>query len=277
MDFSGTLEITTNIGCPVHCRYCPQSTLIKAYRSLIRQMTFTTFQKCLQKVPSDIRIDFSGMAEPWLNLECTRMLEYALDRGHPIAVYTTLLGVNMGDIDILRQWDIDPLVIHLPDEEGNSPIPLTRTYLSILRGFFQTIPDAPGWRNLRISCHGRIHHALIKQFGEQIESQQIPVVDYLSDRAGNLSGKKLPHHWIEGPITCSSSGRALNHNVLLPDGSVILCCMDYGMQHILGNLLTQNYEDLFAGAEFHRLQSALDESSPDILCRRCVRAISLHQ
>jgi hypothetical protein len=240
-------------------------------------MTFKIFQKCLLKVPSDIRIDFSGMAEPWLNLECTHMMEYAIDKGHPIAVYTTLLGVNMGDIDVFQQRDIDPLVIHLPDEEGNSPIPLTRTYLSILRRFFQTIPYAPGWRNLRISCHGTMHHALIKQFGEQIESQQIPVVDYLSDRAGNLSGKRIPHHWKEGSITCSSSGRALNHNVLLPDGSVILCCMDYGIQHVLGNLLTQEYDDLFKGQEFHRLQAALDGSSQGILCRRCVRAIPLHQ
>jgi hypothetical protein len=240
-------------------------------------MTYDTFQKCLQTIPNDIRIDFSGMAEPWLNPACTRMLGYAIQKGHPVAVYTTLLGVSLGDFDALHQWEIDPLVIHLPDEEGNSPIPLTRTYLSILQRFFQIISDVSGWRNLRISCHGRLHPTLMELFGQQIESQQIPVVDYLSDRAGNLSGKTLPHHWKEGPITCSSAGRKLNHNVLMPDGRVALCCMDYGMQHILGNLLTQKYDDLFTGEEFHRLQSALDKSSPAILCRRCVRANSLNK
>lgn len=277
MGFSGTLEITTNMGCPMRCGYCPQATLRKAYQSPIRQMAFATFQACLRTVPENIRIDFSGMSEPWLNLECTRMLEYAVDRGHPIAVYTTLLGVSAADLDFLSRWEIDPLVIHLPDEGGNSSIPLTRTYLAVIRWFFQIMPDTPGWRNLRISCHGRLHPTLIKLFGDEIEATKIPVVDYLSDRAGNLSGRTLLHHRKEGPIACSSSGRTLNHNILLPDGRVILCCMDYGMQHILGNLLTQEYSDLFEGEEFRRLQAGLDGSEPAILCRKCVRAVPLHQ
>jgi hypothetical protein len=240
-------------------------------------MTLMTFQECLQKTPNNIRIDFSGMSEPWLNPECTRMLEYAVQKSHPVAVYTTFLGAGVEDIDSLKQWSIDPLVVHLPDEEGNSPVPLTSTYLAVIQRFFQTIPDAPGWWSLRISCHGRLHPTLIKLFGEQIEVAKIPVVDYLSDRAGNLSGKTLLHHRKDGPITCSSSGRALNHNVLLPDGSVILCCMDYGMQHVLGNFLTQNYEEIFTGEEFHRLQAAMENRTSTILCYKCVRAIPLQQ
>jgi hypothetical protein len=240
-------------------------------------MAFATFQACLRTVPENIRIDFSGMSEPWLNPECSRMLEYAVDRGHPIAVYTTLLGVNAADLNSLSRWEIDPLVIHLPDEEGNTSIPLTRTYLAILQQFFQIIPQAQRWKNLRISCHGKLHPILINLFRKQIEAARIPAVDYLSDRAGNVAGKTIPHYWKEGPVTCSSSGRTLNHNILLPDGRVILCCMDYGMQHILGNLLTQEYRDLFEGEEFRRLQAGLDGSEPAILCRKCVRAVPLHQ
>jgi len=240
-------------------------------------MTFATFQECLQKVPNNIRIDFSGMSEPWLNLECTRMMEYAIQNNHPVAVYTTFLGASIADIHALSQWEIDPLVIHLPDDAGNSPIPLSRTYLAVIRWFFQIISDTPGWQNLRISCHGRLHPTLLRLFGDEIEAIKIPVVDYLSDRAGNLSSRTLLHHRKEGPLTCSSSGRALNHNILLPDGSVILCCMDYGMQHVLGNLVTQNYEDLFLGEEYHRLQAAIEESKSSILCRKCVRAVSLQK
>ena len=36
----------------------------------------------------------------------------------------------------------------------------------------------------------------------------------------------------------------LYHNVLLPNGDVSLCCMDYGLEHIIGNLYEQSYEDI---------------------------------
>jgi len=32
--------------------------------------------------------------------------------------------------------------------------------------------------------------------------------------------------------------------VLLPNGDVSLCCMDYGLDHIIGNLHKQTYEDV---------------------------------
>jgi hypothetical protein len=36
----------------------------------------------------------------------------------------------------------------------------------------------------------------------------------------------------------------LYHNVVLPNGDVSLCCMDYGLKHILGNIYEQEYEDI---------------------------------
>jgi hypothetical protein len=31
---------------------------------------------------------------------------------------------------------------------------------------------------------------------------------------------------------------------MLPNGDVSLCCMDYGLENILGNLFTQSYEEI---------------------------------
>ncbi len=36
----------------------------------------------------------------------------------------------------------------------------------------------------------------------------------------------------------------LYHSVLLPNGDVTLCCMDYSLSEILGNLYTQEYDDI---------------------------------
>ena len=37
---------------------------------------------------------------------------------------------------------------------------------------------------------------------------------------------------------CAKTHTNLNENVLLPDGTVIMCCMDYGMTGVFGNLFT---------------------------------------
>ena len=80
MNYSGRLEITTRIGCSVNCVYCPQKTLAARYMETGNAdnkpivMSLDTFKACLDKTPKDTRIDFSGMAEPWQNKDCTKMV-----------------------------------------------------------------------------------------------------------------------------------------------------------------------------------------------------------
>ena len=81
------------------------------------------------------------------------------------------------------------------------------------------------------------------------------------DRAGNLSReallkpdlKPLEHRWnrvehTDGPRTCGCVEH-LYHNVLLPNGDVSLCCMDYGLDNILGNLDSQTWEEIIPEPE----------------------------
>lgn len=79
-----TMEITTRIGCSVNCRYCPQSSLITRYcadKSVEKQMSVETFEKCLEKLPLDCNVLFCGMAEPLLNPDCIEMIKIAIDSG----------------------------------------------------------------------------------------------------------------------------------------------------------------------------------------------------
>lgn len=78
MGIIGAMEITTRVGCKNMCVYCPQDKFIKAYkkRSDVVQMSLDTFKTCLDKIPHNIHIHFSGMAEPWLNPNCTDMILY---------------------------------------------------------------------------------------------------------------------------------------------------------------------------------------------------------
>ena len=79
------------------------------------------------------------------------------------------------------------------------------------------------------------------------------------------------------PLTCRSTP-FYDRNVLLPNGDVVLCCMDYNLTHILGNLLTQTYEEIFEGKPLLDLIE-LNESpefSKCSICKSCENVTELH-
>lgn len=63
-------------------------------------------------------------------------------------------------------------------------------------------------------------------------------------RAGNLRLEKRKN----GKVKCSVS--SFDHNVLLPNGDVVLCCMDYSLKHVLGNLNKQSYDSIIREEEY---------------------------
>src|SRR5207247_553993 len=74
----------------------------------------------------------------------------------------------------------------------------------------------------------------------------------------------------EAAVSCAMTP-FYDHNVLLPNGDVVLCCMDYSLKHRLGNLLQQSYEDLFLSPELARLrvENARPGFSKCTLCKSC--------
>ncbi|MHC4213503.1 MAG: SPASM domain-containing protein [Planctomycetota bacterium] len=86
-------------------------------------------------------------------------------------------------------------------------------------------------------------------------------------RSGNVNLKdrlRLPRR--RGKIGCK---RNLHNNILLPNGDVLLCSNDYSMKHVLGNIASLSYEELYEGSEFKRIQEAQQDSRKDIICRYC--------
>lgn len=73
----------------------------------------------------------------------------------------------------------------------------------------------------------------------------------------------------KGWIYCRSALWNMNHNVLLPDGRVLLCCMDYAMNHVLGNLIEMDYKDLFQTKIAEETKKAFREEKIVSICRKC--------
>ena len=276
-----TLEITTMIGCPLMCNFCPQDNLRDAYgKEEVKYMTLDTFKTAVDKLPWDARIDFSGMSEAWVNPECSNMLAYALERGHNVAIYTTLYNWDNATVDqvadLLTQYtsQIEVFSIHFPDEYGNMKGWKYSTEWEYAFRAMSGIVQHLGIKleAMTMSDHGKIHQDL-QHLGIQLYNW------FGHDRAGSLNKeqvKEQPINFItrhEKPVVCGKTSK-YDQVVLLPNGDVVLCCMDYDTKHILGNLLTQSYDDLFAGPEMLMIleENAKSCYSNKSLCKSCTDA-----
>jgi radical SAM protein with 4Fe4S-binding SPASM domain len=181
-----TLEITTYIGCPFRCGYCPQDLLLATYKGA-KMMSVDDFKMILENVPRDVQIDFSGFSEFLFHRDYLLFIEMARD-------YQTIL--------YSKKWDGEKLNID----------------------------------------------KIIKHNVSEIWS-----------RAGSLFETEEK----KGEIRCSITGDSFDHNVVLPNGDVYICCMDYGLKHKIGNLLTTHYDHL----ERDSLRGLMKKGN--IICRYC--------
>ena len=272
------MEITSIIGCRVDCYFCPQELIMKEY-SLINKienisygkpvvMSFETFKMCCDKLPKTLVIAFSGYAENFLNPEITDMILYAHQLGHPIRIFSTLVGMKLEDIDKIKHIPFDSFLIHLPDTEMFAKIPVNSKYLEVLQKLITS-----KIKNLSCMTMGSTHPKIKEILNIKLDASE------MQSRAGNLKNVRNEFEKKLGPLCCNMTSRenledVLNGNVLLPNGDVSLCCMDYGLQNILGNLLKCNYNELFDNDSFKKIREKMKSDDSDIICRNCVEAIS---
>lgn len=264
------LEVTTKMGCKINCRYCPQNVVLRKYYASDKQraefMSLENFETCLTKLPLDCVISFGGMSEAFLNPDCIKMIKMACESGRRVEVLTTLVGTTMQDVNDLLKLPISFVILHVADKYQYANIPVTDEYLNKLELIINAKkPDGTPFVNL-CNAQGQPDEKVLKILGEGYE-----VLTSLQDRAGNLNDEMLiSRKTPKGEVSCTRCGQQLNNNMLLPDGTVLLCCMDYGMKHVLGNLLQNTYEEILCGTCMQYVKQGMKgDTEIDILCRQC--------
>ena len=266
------LQVTLQIGCAINCKYCPQSLFVKRYKENSQRedkMNYDMFVKYLDGVTNDVILEFAGFSEPFFNKDCVRMLEYADEKGYDIELFTTLQGLNENDLERVLKIPYREVVLHIPDEKGNSNICINDDYIRMLEHAINYVKaDGTPFADWG-SCHGEPAEVV-----KPIVKNKLRILTQLHDRAGNLSFQELESKSnITGKIKCSGT-QNFDHNVLLPDGTVLLCDSDWGMQHILGNLKQQTYREILSGDAVREIKKRFDdETAGDLLCRSCCYAI----
>jgi len=267
---SPVMELTTMIGCPLMCTFCPQENLRDSYGKDTKYMTQRDLTTMLVKLPRNTRIDFSGMSEPWANPECTSMLEEVLYMGFKVAIYTTLYG--MTDPERVRKVleahpdQVEVLMLHLPDANGNMKGWKNSEEWQRAAAIISHTKVPCGIGAMTMDKNGVVHPDLQPMVGQLAGWVGHTRADSLNlEQIGGQIINITPHN--EFSLTCRSTP-FYDRNVLLPNGDVVLCCMDYNLTHVLGNLLTQTYDEIMQGQPLLDL-IALNEAPEFNKCSIC--------
>jgi hypothetical protein len=207
------VEFTLAIGCPVSChRFCPQEVLLRNYGDAPRQMSFENFKTMLSHIPKSVAIDFSGFCEPCVNPAFSQMAKYAYMEGYRIHVATTLEGASNQTVKDLLDLRYEGFVLHLPDGK-NAKIKLSDEYKNNLFCVMQGIPN--------------LQYVTMNEL-------------FVSNQREKLCRGELPKPRRVGVCRKTRTPQL----VVMPDGRVQSCDMDFALKYTLGNLLKDDYETL---------------------------------
>ncbi len=266
------LEINTVVGCKVNCKYCPQDLFIQSYfakdKTRKRVMQLDDFRLILENTPDNCVIDFAGMSEPFLNSNCTEMIRMACEAGRTVLLYTTFVGATNQDIEAVLKLPIYAITLHCADKMGYAHIPIDDMYYKRMEQILKARKEDGNPLVIGVSAQTEPPKEMVELCRGKHEIKYS-----LHDRVGVLKDKNLasvrePH---KGKFECSLCGPQCNSHVVCPDGTVVLCDNDYAMQHVLGNIYEQSFDELQKGEVVQRvLRGMQGDTSIDLICRRCV-------
>ena len=271
------IEFNLAVGCKLDCRFCPQEIFLENYFSHgthpPTMLSFKNFEKMLSRLEPGRCVSFCAHSEPFSNPECIPMILHAYEKGYILSICTTGTSVAKEELAQIKHIPFIAFYLHVPDKEMNSKFVINDSYLEVL----EYIVD-----NFTISMlahHGTCHPA-VKEIVSKVDTPLVVNTDTLHDRSGHISHPWVkPTRWEEKIVCLMEPTRTPLHTlrsqypIAHPDGRVTLCCNDYGMEHVLGNFLTQSWEEMIENDPLRRIEDGCDVSRYD-LCRKCSGAVA---
>ncbi len=132
---------------------------------------------------------------------------------------------------------------------------------------------------MTMSKNAKIKYEVINEISKEKEwnliRKKLPKDSFIGvRRAGSLNVSKFKSdelleevNW-KCAISCKSTP-FYDHNVILPSGEVALCCMDYGLKHILGNFDNGYYEMFRESKELAKVISTNMGGEGETICKKC--------
>jgi radical SAM protein with 4Fe4S-binding SPASM domain len=262
------VEISLYLGCSVNCSYCPQVSLYKKASKSI--MSVDEYKTLLSKIPKFVIIAFAGMSEPLLYKDFKEIVTYTKSQGYKMGCFTTLPEKYPEHVELFldpSHWYVRSL--HVRNNQMSYKTNNNAYYENVERYFSQIDSTIDNRDNLnrvffltdysdpRIEC-------LVKKY--KLESSVYRSEPYARIKTPVKYNVK-ENTILKGKIYCTEHHDKVQH--LLPDGDVVICCMDVEKNHVLGNLFTDNYISLLRSKEYNKIMMGFESEKVETICRSC--------
>ena len=262
----------TNI-CNMNCSFCHGT------KRPPKSMTYQEFEVILQKLkPHTNYIYYHLMGEPLLHPDLEKFIRLATEMGFKSVITTngTLLKEKG---HILIEQEIHKVSISLHSFEGESQS-LHKKYLSEVAEFAKSANEKGIivvfrlWNN---GYDGGKNALAIEFLKNTIEGEWTPnskglrIRDRLFLEYGERFGWPDKDAEIQGESVFCYGLR--DHFGILSDGTVVPCCLDSDGSINLGNIFSQNIEEILNSERANAIVKGFDgRKAAEDLCRRCAYA-----
>lgn len=263
----------TNI-CNLHCAFCPGT------RRAPRSMTPDEFALVLDKLrPRVSYVYLHIMGEPLLHPQLEELLSLAAQRSMKVCITTNGTLLSRQAETLLHSGALYKISVSLHSIEENGGVPAAaKQYLDAVWQFSEQAARQGIIVALRLWNEGAADagNGVILDFLREKTGQ----TDWVEPRknsfrlAENLYlEREQAFVWpdLAADAVPTQFCRALREQIgVLADGTVVPCCLDHEGNLALGNLFTQELDDILSGPRAAAMFDGFSRRVPsEELCRRC--------
>ena len=268
-----SLEVSVKAGCGLMCTYCPQDKYISNYKSKYpdysKNLSLEIFETAMNNVSKDTHIWWSAFTEPLDSKYFPIFCKHLINNGYNQSISTTLSGTKKSVKWFLDNMNIfSKITFHLPDNEGLMNCKVDDDYIKNLRLALNG-PHGEGWPNKSFMTKSTIFlignslekkvESVVNEFVREgkFDKSRILKAKILNTRNSTISTQEINlehisfrskpdlNNLVKKQEEFYCAYRRLNQGVLLPNGEVSLCCQDFSLEYILGDLKTEKLETLY--------------------------------
>jgi uncharacterized Fe-S cluster-containing radical SAM superfamily protein len=280
------LNITATSSCKAKCVYCPQDRFTSAMEEQPGHLSCLEFVELLPALSGTHFevVSFGGFTEPFDNPEIVDLITMASEQTFvdQIHIYTNGEALTPGIADALQDVRLGYVDISCHGfDEGTYR--RTRPFLDVARIRENVLFLLRNRRNidrLTISVTGPFGsraslaelETLCSQYGAGFERRD------LHSRAGLLHIGRELEVVKSGPFRCAKFD--FGKPVLVPGGDLALCCQDFALEYVIGNLHRKTFEEIMQDSPVRKrvLETAAGlRDDPNLNCYHCCFCVPVGQ
>jgi len=284
------VQIQTVSGCNASCIMCPigkKKAGVKEEQDFCRpstHMDMELFKHIINSLEGTHVLALFLFNEPLLDMQLERRVDFVRQRwpDMALALSTNAALLTPERSRALFEAGITHLTVSLYTNDPQYYRELTGLDFEKVVGHLEAAvpPARQNGVMIRVKAlNGLLRGGDESGLRERWEGQGITVdIGWLHDRAGNVRLRADQDALTGRAIGCLDRDRPWRALHVLSDGRVILCCSDYGSEHVLGNLTSQSVAEVWRSEAYQSLRESLESRKgprPPLLCDRCAAAIRI--